>query len=67
MKDKAQPWKQMTPAQCAELLRASGMAEDDVVDMLYLVAQKYGWTVEINEVGLHYLKPQAHEGEEKAA
>lgn len=55
-----------TPRQVAEQLRASGMAEDDVMDMLKELGDKTGWTPQINDVGLHYLKPDAPEDTDAA-
>lgn len=48
-----------TPEEMAELLRASGMPEDDVLDLLRQAGELYGWNDRLNKTGLLYLKPGA--------
>lgn len=54
----------VTPRQIADVLRESGMAEDDVLDMLKRIGDKSGWTKQLNLAGAYYLKPHAQTDEE---
>jgi hypothetical protein len=57
----------MTPEEVAQRLRDM-MNVDDALDLLASVAERTGgWTRELNEVGLHLLKPCAPEGQKKWA
>lgn len=57
-----------TPKEIADMLKASGMQEDDILDLLKDVAGSTGgWTDRLNKVGLHVLKPGAPAGKEEAA
>lgn len=57
-----------TPKEVAEALRATGMQKDEILDLLKATAETTGgWTDRLNKVGLHILKPDAPEGQEKAA
>lgn len=46
---------QHTPEQMAAMLFTSGMAEDDVLDLLKSIAEQTEWTPRLNLVGKLYL------------
>lgn len=56
-----------TPEQMAQYLHDLGLPEDDVLDILREAGERFGWTKELNETGLRYLKPDAPEGEAQSA